>query len=105
MTIFFASSSITIYRARAQGNNKYVYSATLTGYSADIQPLDPERIEIYNGRMGKTWAAFIDSSVDVKEGDIIVTDGKRYGVKAVSTWQSAGLLDHRELIIESKDNA
>lgn len=105
MTLYFKSHEITIYRSRHQGNNKYTYSATLTAYQADIQPIDPQRVDSVGGRIGKTWIAFVSTTVDVKEGDIIVSGGVRYGVKGVSSWQSAGLLDHKELILTSQDNA
>lgn len=103
MTLFFANSEITIYRARFKGSNKYTYSATGTVQSADIQPLDPNRVEAVGGRVFKTWRAYVDTSVDVKEGDQIVSGGVRYGVQGVSKWEGAGLLDHYELIITSQD--
>lgn len=105
MTIYFRSHEITIYRSRHQGNNKYTFSATFTAYQADIQPIDPQRLDAVGGRIGKTWVAFVDASVNIKEGDQVVTGGIRYGVKGVSTWQNAGLLDHKELILQSQDNA
>lgn len=104
-TLYFASHEITIYRARPHGSNKYTYSATFTAYPADIQPASPERIESISGRIGKVWVAYVDPLTPVKEGDIVVASGTRYGVRSVSTWQGAGLLDHRELTLESKDNA
>lgn len=105
MTLYFQSHEIAIYRSHHRGNNKYVFSATFTVYNADIQPLLPERAEMYGGRIGKTYQAFVDTTVDIKEGDIVITGGKRYGVKGVSSWQGAGLLDHIELILETTDNA
>lgn len=103
MTIFFASHEIQIYRSRHQGNNKYTYSATFTAYQADIQPAGQDRVELVQGRIGKTFTAFLEASVDVQEGDIIVTGGKRYGVRGVSRWEGAGLLDHLELILVAQD--
>jgi hypothetical protein len=51
-----------------------------------------------------TFIAFIEATVDVKEGDQIVTaDGKRYSVKGIQKWQGAGLLDHIELTLTSQD--
>lgn len=104
MTLFFQSHEITIYRRRRKGNSdRFGYSATFTGYPADIQPAAQERIEMSGGRFGKTFIAFVDSSVDIKESDQVVANGKRYSVKGVSTWESSGLLEHKELILVSQD--
>jgi len=104
MTIFFANEQITIYRSRKiAGADRYAYSATFTGYPADIQPASQERTEFVSGRIGKTFTAFVDSSVDIKEGDEVRTANKTYSVKGVSNWSGAGLLDHKELLLTSQD--
>jgi hypothetical protein len=56
-----------------------------------------------DGRFGATFTAYIDSSVDIKENDQVVSSGKRYSVKAVTHWDGAGLLSHKELILVSQD--
>lgn len=101
--IYFPSHSIIIRRERHLSGLKYGFSATFTAYQADIQPLEESRVNLVEGRIGKTYEAFIDSSIDVKESDQIVSSGKTYSVKAVSQYQGAGLLDHKSLIIISQD--
>ncbi len=109
MTVFFRSHEITIYRHRRIGStNRFAMSATFTVYDADIQPATRERIEMVDGRFGKVWSAYIDPTIDVKEGDqLAVTDKNsvtvRYSVRGVSTWDGAGLLSHKELVIVSQD--
>lgn len=105
MTLFFHSHQIEIRRQRKIGSaNRFAMSATFTTYQADIQPASQERTEMVNGRFGKVYLAFVDPSVSVKEGDQIqVIGGSRYSVKGVSSWQGAGLLDHKELIIVAQD--
>lgn len=106
MTLFFKNHQITIYRQRRVGlADRFVISATYTAYDVDIQPAGRERTEMAQGRYGKVYTAYVDSLVDVKEGDQIVTtsDGKRYSVKGVSIWSGAGLLDHKELLIVAQD--
>lgn len=104
MTLFFANDEITIYRERRKGSsNRFAYSATFTVYQADIQPASQQRTQFVQGRIGKTFVAFVEASVDVKEGDQIDTGGKRYSVKGVSRWEGAGLLDHIELILVAQD--
>lgn len=106
MTLHFISDEITILRFRQVGSGiNRTLSATFTSYYADIQPVPAERVDRIGGRIGKTYEAFVDPSVSVEEGDVVkVTDtGKRYAVTAVSTWQGAGLLDHKQLILIAQD--
>jgi len=104
--IFFNQSEITIYRRRKKGSSdRYAMSATFTAYNADIQPASSERIEEVGGRFGALFTAFVDANVDIKEGDQvkIIGTNKTFGVKGVQKWQGAGLLDHIELVLESRD--
>lgn len=106
MTIFFSSSDIQIYRRRRIGStNRYAISATLTVYNADIQPAQPERIQLEDGRFGTVYETFMDATIDVKEGDQVVDidTGKRYSVKGIVKWSGAGLLDHQEITLVSQD--
>lgn len=105
MTLFFKNHSITIFRRKRKGSSdRYGMSATFTGYSVDLQPASQERTEFVSGRIGATFTAFIDATVDIKEGDYVHTeDGKVYAVKGVQVWQGAGLLDHIELTLTSQD--
>lgn len=106
MTIYFKSHEITIYRRRRKGtSDRWGMSATFTGYWADIQPeTRAERVEMVNGRFGATYVAYVDTTVEIKEGDqVLDSNGKRYSVKGVSHWQGAGLLDHKELTLVSQD--
>lgn len=109
MTLFFANHQITIFRSRRKGNtDRYGMSATFTAYSADIQPASQQRTEFAQGRFGAVYSAFIDATVDVKEGDQVhifggTYNGKVFGVKGVQRWEGAGLLDHIELLLVSQD--
>lgn len=105
MTIFFASHSIVIRRLRPFGAAKQSFSATYTAYSADIQPLQGQRLNDAGGRIGKTYEAYVDSTIDIREGDQLDSGGVRYSVKAVMYYHGAGLLDHKQLIIESQNSA
>lgn len=109
MTLFFANHSIQIYRRRRKGSSdRYAMSATFTAYQSDIQPASQERTEFVQGRFGATYTAFVDATIDIKEGDqarIIggTYDNKLFGVKGVQHWEGAGLLDHLELILVAQD--
>lgn len=103
--MFFESHEITIRRLRSVGNRKTNYSATYTVYDADIQPIEGPRVNDIGGRIGKLYEAWVDPNIDIKETDQIDSGGVRYSVKAVSYYHSAGLLDHKHLILESRDSA
>lgn len=105
MTLFFKNHQIIIFRKRRiSGTDRYSVSATFTAYQADIQPASQERTEFVAGRIGTTFTAFVEATVDIKEGDQVRTeDGKKYSVKGVQHWQGAGLLDHIELTLTSQD--
>ncbi len=105
MSLFFPSHAIVIRRLRPFGAIKQNYSATYTVYEADIQPIEAQRVNDIGGRIGKVYEAYIDPTVDVREGDQIDSEGTRYSVKAVSYYHGAGLLDHKVLIIESINSA
>lgn len=102
MTLFFNSHEITIRRVRATGNID-IFSATFTSYQADIQPFDVPRTNMAGGRIGTMYDCYLDSSVEVKEGDQIDAGGKRYSVKAVNRYEGASLLDHVHCVLVSQD--
>ena len=55
-------------------------------------------------RYGATYDAYVETSVDIKEGDQIEDEnGKRYSVRGISHYESAGLLDHKELTLVAQD--
>lgn len=107
MSIHFITSTFEIFRKRRIGStNRYSMSATLTAYHADIQPEgNPERVGMDASRYGSVWTAFVDTSVDIREGDeihIVDTD-KIYSVKGVIEYAGANLQDHKELTLVSQD--
>jgi len=105
MTLFFNSNQITVYRNRkVAGKNLFGMSVTGTAYSIDIQPASDQRTQFLNGRFGATFIAYVDSYVDIKEGDQVLTEGnKRYSVTGVANWSGAGLLDYKELVLVAQD--
>lgn len=105
MTVFFQSHQITIRRLRPFGSVKQNFSATFTAYPADIQPSGADRTEQGFGRIGSVYEAYVDVLNPVKEGDQIVSNGVTYSVRAVEKFHSAGLLDHKHLIIVSQNSA
>lgn len=103
--LFFNSDQIIIRRQRQKSGLRYGFSATGTVQDIDLQPIEGERVNLVGGRIGKTYEGWLDANVDIKEADQlkIVDTGKIFSVKAVSTYENAGLLDHHHLILMSQD--
>ena len=102
--MFFASHTISIRRLRPYGAAIQNFSATFTAYSADIQPAGVARTNDIGGRVGSIYDMWIDGSVPIKEGDQVDDgSGKRYSVKAVSRFEGSGILEHIQVILESRD--
>jgi hypothetical protein len=104
MAMFFASHEISIRRLRPFGQSIQNFSATFTAYQADIQPIGINRTNDIGGRIGSLYDMWVDGSVPIKEGDQVDDgSGKRYSVKAVSRFEGSGLLEHIQVILESRD--
>lgn len=102
--LFFPSHQITIYRRRRVGStNRYSMSATLTVSPADIQPASVERTQFAEGHFGAVFDAYVEESLDIKEGDQIITNGKRYSVKGVSRFEDGGMLPHKQILLVAQD--
>lgn len=108
--LFFWNHTIQIYRNRRIGTaNRYTMSATGTFHPADITPASLERTEFENQAIGKTYIAYVEQDVDIKEGDeVTIADSsdlssKRYSVKGVSRWEGFGIVDCKELTLVSQD--
>jgi hypothetical protein len=103
MTVYFNSHNFTVRRLRPYGAAIQNYSATFTAYSGDFQPITGARVNEVNGRIGRSYEAWVDVDIDIKEGDQVDASGVRYSVKAVSVFEGAGLLDHKHLILERQN--
>lgn len=108
MTVTYQNHTITIYRNRQKANtNRFTMSATFTVYGADIQPSSPLRQQLAPDRYGAVYDGFVDSSIDIKEGDQVYDDnGKVYSVRGVETWTGGGGfadLDHIFLTLIALD--
>ena len=96
------NKQIVISRLTPVSGNKKIY-ATLTAGLAEIQLLSPEKTNLYNGMMGKTYQLYTDPSTDISEGDILreVDTGNRYKVKTGGiTRRTQGSIDYLSVIVE-----
>ena len=80
---YFLDRNVTVRRLRNQGTNLSAFSATGTAYTCSFQDPTPERTQLYNGQIGKTYEVFIpNASTNINEADQIVIGSSRYSVKA-----------------------
>lgn len=97
------------------GTDKFVISrlTTISGYKKDfatttavignLQPLSPNKTNLFNGVMGKTFRIFIDGFYDLQEGDKLrnADTNAIYKVKNGGiTRRTMGAVDYKECIIE-----
>lgn len=76
------TKQIIITRLTTVSGNRQAYTTT-TGAVAEIQPLSPEKTNLANGIMGKTFACYVDPDVSILEHDKLreVATGNVYKVK------------------------
>lgn len=80
---YFLDRSVSIRRLRRKDANRSAFSATGTSYDCSFQDTQPDRVQYYNGQIGKTYDVYIDgSSSDIDAGDQVVIRNNRYSVKA-----------------------
>lgn len=96
------NKEIIITRLTTVSGNKRAY-ATVTADFAEIQLLSPEKTNLYNGAMGKTFKCYVDPSVDIREADMLreVSNGNLYKVKTGGvTRRSQGSIDYFQIVME-----
>jgi hypothetical protein len=77
--------------------------------SLHCTPLDPAesqkardlafRLQQENGRMYELLQSFTEATNDIREGDVVVVNGKEYPVRSVGTWLWRGS-SYLELLLE-----
>lgn len=80
---YFLDRGITVRRLRQKSGTHSAYSATGTVWQASFQDTAPDKVQYYNGQIGKTYDIYIpDSSVPISAGDQVIALNKRYSVVA-----------------------
>jgi len=97
----FSNKTVVVSRMTAVSGNVKVLS-TVTSTSGHIQPLDAERIRLIDGVYGKSFRIWVDSGVDIQEGDLLRDeDSNEYKVsKGGVTPRAEGSIDYQEILIE-----
>lgn len=71
--------------------------------SVSISPLDPVSSEIAMRVAGKAphelLQTFVEGAVDVREGDVLVVDGKEYPIRSCAEWKWHNS-EYRHLVLE-----
>ena len=96
------TKAIIITRLTTISGNRRAY-ATLTAAFAEIQPLSPEKTQIYDGVVGKTFRCYVDPSVSIQEADRLreTSTGNIYKVKTGGvSRRTMGSIDYTAVIME-----
>lgn len=101
MLLHWLNKTIVVSRLVTISGDKLTFS-TVTGAKAQIQPLDLEKTQIVGGVFGKTFRIWVDTALDIQEGDRLRDeDGNFYKVKKGGvTSRAFGSLDFKEVTIE-----
>jgi hypothetical protein len=84
---YFLDRRLTVRRLRVKSNTSHsAFSATGTGYDCGFQDPTPDRLQLYNGLIGKQYDIFVsDSNANIKAGDEVVIGSHRYSIRAKET--------------------
>lgn len=96
------NKAVIATRLTTVSGNKQAY-ATTTAHMVEIQMLSPEKTNLFNGAMGKTYQCYADALADIVEGDKLrqTSNGNVYKVKTGGvTRRSQGSIDYLSVIVE-----
>ena len=96
------TKQIIITRLTAVSGNKRAY-ATLTAAFAEIQPVVPDKRQLYDGVVGKLFNCYTDPTVDISEGDMLreVSNGHMYKVRTGGvSRRTQGSIDFNHIVME-----
>lgn len=96
------NKQVVITRLTTISGNKQAYATTTATY-VEIQVLSPEKTNLYNGAMGKTFRCYLDPSEDIIEGDKLreTSNGHLYKVKTGGvSRRTQGSIDYISVIME-----
>lgn len=80
---YFLVERVTFRRLRVKSGNLTAFSATGTVAMASWQTPSPEKIQMYEGQIGKVYECYLDGTPPYVRGDQVVKDGKIYDVRDV----------------------
>lgn len=96
------TKQVIITRLTTVTGNRKAYTTT-TACMAEVQPLSPDKTQLVEGVMGKTYKCFTEGNIDIQEGDRLreVATGKIFKVKngGVSR-RTFGSMDFLAVIME-----
>lgn len=81
---YFLDRTTTLRRLKKIGTtDRSAYSATGTAYDISQQDMQPDKVNLYGGIIGKTYDLYSpDSSTPVNAGDEVVIANARYSIRA-----------------------
>jgi len=101
---YFLDSTILIKRLHMKDINRSVFSATGTagGYLGSWQEPSPDKIQMYEGQIGKMFVCFLDISCPIQAGDKLIKDSITYSVRDIKI-NEFGSTHFKRVIVASGD--
>lgn len=98
------TNTIIISRMQTVSGDK-IAMTTVTSTIGHIQPLDAERTSLIAGVYGKQYRIWVDSSIDIQDGDKLKDENGVYYIvrKGGITRRNFGSFDYKEVLIELTD--
>jgi hypothetical protein len=97
-----ATNSLIITRLTTISGYKKDYTTT-TGIRANVQPVSPEKTNLFNGVIGKTFIIYTDGVIDIQEGDKLRDTSTSEIYKVVNggvSRRTFGTIDNLQIIVE-----
>lgn len=99
--VHLATNRFVLTRLTPVSGYKSVY-ATTTFSIAHLQPLSPQKTQLFDGVMGKSYVIYADALLDVQEGDRFrdMSSNKLYRVvNGGVNRRTMGAVDYNEIIV------
>ena len=77
--------------------------ATTTGFIGNLQALSPERVQLFDGVVGKTFMIYTDGNLDIQEGDKLRNTESSQMYKVANggvTRKTMGSMDFLQVVIQ-----
>ncbi len=97
-----ATNTMIISRLTPVSGYKSVFATTTAGI-VHLQPVSPEKTQLYGGVVGKMYRIYTDGSLDILEGDRLRDTGTSKIYQVVNggvTRRSYGATDYKSVIVQ-----
>lgn len=80
---YFLDKSVSFRRLRIKSGDRSAFSATGTVEKCSWQTPSLEKIQMYEGQIGKIYSVYFDGELEWGRGDEVVRDGVIYKIRDI----------------------